>query len=198
MSGRARTPPEVKRREGLTNNDDPETEEEVARRHDRRTLAAPMWPRPAGPDARPTRSRSSQLPTNPNSCRSGPGQPAYIRRIIVEEASGRPPPRPKNDSADGEQERRHARRTNEGTLQGALPYQEPAPQERGGSPRISPAGCRRLKSSLFREGERDAGGETGRQGAFEPGRGRLFVSRGACGAHIRALTPSEGRAGAAR
>ena len=40
-------------------------------RHGRRTLALAMWPGPK-PDSRPTRPRSSQLPTNPNSCRTGP------------------------------------------------------------------------------------------------------------------------------
>ena len=39
-------------------------------RHGRRTLALAMWPGPATAP-RPTCRRSSQLPTNPNSCRSG-------------------------------------------------------------------------------------------------------------------------------
>ncbi len=63
-------------------------------RHGRRTLtlALAMWPGPATAP-RPTQCRSSQLPTNPNSCRSGRGANRRISGGFTVEANlGQPLP----------------------------------------------------------------------------------------------------------
>ncbi len=61
-------------------------------RHGRRTLEVAMWPGPATAP-RPTQCRSSQLPTNPNSCRSGRGANRRISAGFTVEANlGQPLP----------------------------------------------------------------------------------------------------------